>query len=57
MIDARDKGCGILLVSADFDEILKISDRIIVMFEGKIMGEYSGENPPINEISLAMAGK
>lgn len=36
MIAARDKGCGILLISADFDEILSISDRIIVMFEGGI---------------------
>lgn len=57
MIQARDRGCGILLISADFDEILKLSDRIIVMFEGKVMGEYSGKNPPIEEISLAMAGK
>ncbi len=57
MIEARDRGCGILLVSADFDEILEISDRIIVMFEGKIMGEFSGKNPPIQEISLAMGGK
>lgn len=57
MISARDAGCGILLISADFDEILKLSDRIIVMFEGQIMGEYSGKNPPIEEISLAMAGK
>lgn len=57
MIGARDGGCAILLISADFDEILKLSDRIIVMFEGQIMGEYSGQNPPIEEISLAMAGK
>lgn len=57
MIKARDEGCGILLISADFDEILKLSDRIIVMFEGQVMGEYSGMNPPIEEISLAMAGK
>ena len=48
MIEARDKGCGILLISADFDEVLKLSDRILVMF---------GENPPVEEISLAMAGK
>ena len=46
-----------LLISADFDEILEVSDRILVMFEGQIMGEYSGKNPPIDEISLAMAGK
>ena len=56
MIEARDKAAG----SSDqcgFDEVLKLSDRIIVMFEGKVMGIYSGENPPIEEISLAMAGK
>ena len=57
MVSARDRGCGILLISADFDEILNLSDRIIVMFEGKVMGTYSGINPPIDQISLAMAGK
>lgn len=57
MVQARDKGCGVLLISADFDEILEVSDRIVVMFEGQIMGIYSGKNPPIEEISLAMAGK
>ena len=57
MIEARDKGCGVLLISADFDEILEVSDRIVVMFEGQIMGVFSGKNPPIEEISLAMAGK
>ncbi len=57
MIESRDKGCGILLISADFDEVLKLSDRIAVMYEGKITGVYSGINPPVKEISLAMAGK
>ncbi|MBQ0037156.1 MAG: ABC transporter ATP-binding protein [Clostridiales bacterium] len=57
MIEARDKGVGILLISADFDEILEVSDRILVFFEGRIMGEYSGKNPPVEEISLAMTGK
>ncbi len=57
MIAARDHGCAVLLISADFDEVLQLSDRIIVLFEGKIMGEYSGKNPPIQAISLAMAGK
>ena len=51
------KGVGILLISADFDEILEMSDLILVIFEGQIMGEYSGQNPPIQEISLAMTGK
>lgn len=57
IIDARDRGCGVLLISADFDEVLKLSDRIAVMFEGQIVGIYSGDNPPIKEISLAMTGK
>ena len=57
MIAARGRGVGILLISADFDEILEMSDRIIVCFEGQIMGEFSGENPPVDEISLAMTGK
>ena len=57
MVAARERGVGILLISADFDEILEMSDRILVCFEGQIMGEYSGKNPPINEISLAMTGK
>lgn len=57
MVEARDNGCGVLLISADFDEILEMSDRIVVLFEGQVMGEYSGVNPPIADISLAMAGK
>ncbi len=57
MIEARDRGCGVLLISADFDEILEVSDRIVVMFEGQVMGEFSGKEPPIDQISLAMAGK
>lgn len=57
MIEARANGVGVLLISADFDEVLEMSDRIIVFFEGQIMGEYSGKNPPVDEISLAMTGK
>ena len=57
IVAQRDAGCAILLISADFDEVLKLSDRIAVLFEGQIMGVYPGANPPIKEISLAMAGK
>ncbi len=56
MIKARTNNVGILLISADFDEVLEMSDRILVIFEGQIMGEFSGKNPPIEEISLAMTG-
>ncbi len=54
---ARKRDVGILLISADFDEILEMSDRILVIFEGKILGEYSGKNPPVDKISLAMTGR
>ncbi len=57
IIQERDHGCGVLLISADFDEILKLSTRIVIMFEGKIVGIYSGMNPPLDKISLAMSGK
>lgn len=57
MIQARDQGCAILLISTDIAEILQMSDQIAVMYEGGIMGIYDGKNPPMEEISLAMAGR
>lgn len=57
IIEARDKGIGVVVVSADIDEVIKISDRIIVMFEGKIMGEISGSTPDMDKISAMMGGK
>jgi ABC-type uncharacterized transport system ATPase subunit len=39
LVDARNSGRGVLLVSADFDEVLDLSDRILVLYEGKIIGE------------------
>jgi len=56
IIEARDNGVGIILISADLDEILKMSDRILVMFEGQIIGEFSGNNPSVEKISMAMTG-
>ena len=45
------------MISSELPEVMGMSDRIVVMFEGQIMGVFSGKNPPIEEISLAMAGK
>ncbi|HME18570.1 MAG TPA: ABC transporter ATP-binding protein [Nitrososphaerales archaeon] len=39
LVGARNAGRGVLLVSADFDEVLDLSDRILVLYEGKILGE------------------
>lgn len=57
LIKARDAGSAVVVVSADIDEVIKVSDRIIVMFEGRIMGEVSGDNPDMNTISSMMGGK
>ena len=57
MIEARDYGTAILMISADFDEVLEMSDRILVVFEGQVMGEFSGKDPDVGAISLAMTGK
>lgn len=55
IVDKRDEGCAILLVSAELDEIFRLSDRILVMYEGRITGEFT---PQVSreEIGLYMAG-
>ncbi len=56
LMDQRAEGTAILLISEDLDEILALSDRIIVIYEGEIMGEViSGQTSP-EEIGLMMAG-
>ena len=56
LIDMRDKGAAILLVSVELEEVLSLSDRIIVMFDGKIVGEKENKNVTDRELGLLMAG-
>ena len=56
IIDKRNQGCAILLVSADLDEIFRLSDRIITMFEGKVTGEFRSGEIDKMEISYYMTG-
>ena len=56
IVTARDKGLAVLLVSADLNEIMSLSDRILVMFEGKFMGELSQEEATAETLGLLMAG-
>jgi simple sugar transport system ATP-binding protein len=56
LIDERDRGAGILLISEDLDELLSLSDRILVIYEGQIVGEVPPEDERIEEIGLMMAG-
>lgn len=54
--DARDDGAGVLLISEDLDELFLLSDRMIVLFEGKIVGEFKPEETNIFEIGHLMTG-
>jgi len=56
IIDQRDKGAGILLVSAELDEILSLSDRIAVMYEGRIVGEMPIEEADEKKLGSLMLG-
>ena len=56
LVDQRDAGTAILLISTELDEILTLSDRIAVMYEGEIMGILEAADANINEIGLMMAG-
>ena len=56
LIDMRDRGAAILLVSVELDEVLSLSDRIVVMFDGKVVGEKENKNVTDRELGLLMAG-
>ena len=56
LIDMRDKGAAILLVSVELEEVLSLSDRIVVMFDGSIVGERVNKDVTDRELGLLMAG-
>ncbi|MCD7735648.1 MAG: ABC transporter ATP-binding protein [Lachnospiraceae bacterium] len=56
LIAERDKGHAILLVSLELDEVMSLSDRILVLYEGEIVGELDPEKTDIQELGLYMAG-
>ncbi len=56
IIALRDAGKAILLVSVELDEIMALSDRIAVIFDGRIMGECPAETATAQELGLMMAG-
>ncbi|MEL6167336.1 MAG: ABC transporter ATP-binding protein [Pseudomonadota bacterium] len=56
IVALRDAGAAILLVSVELDEIMSLSDRIAVMFDGKIMGERDPATTNERELGLLMAG-
>lgn len=56
LLDQRDRGVSVMLISTELDEILSVSDRIIVMYEGQIMGELLSEQADLQEIGKMMLG-
>ena len=56
LVEQRDKGSAILMISEDLDELFKLSNRIHVMFEGKIVKSFNIDDADINNVGLAMAG-
>lgn len=56
IVALRDQGKAILLVSVELEEILALSDRIAVMFDGQIMGERLPDETDEKELGLMMAG-
>ena len=56
LLEQRDKGKAILLISLELDEIMSLSDRILVIYEGQIVGEMTAREATERELGLLMAG-
>lgn len=56
LLEARDNGAAILLVSVELEEIMSLSDRIAVLYRGQIVGEMDAEDATEEEIGILMAG-
>ena len=56
MLEERRKGKGVLLISTELSEIFELSDRIAIMYKGRIMGIYRSGELSTEQIGLLMAG-
>lgn len=56
IVALRDVGRAVLLVSLELDEVMNLSDRILVMYEGEIVGEFKPDEVTVQELGLYMAG-
>lgn len=56
LVQARDNGAGVLLFSADLNEVMSLSDRLLVMYRGRIVAEFTQESMSEVAVGLAMAG-
>ena len=56
LVAQRDAGKAVLLISLELDEVMNLSDRILVMYEGQIVGEFDPKQVTVKELGLYMAG-
>ena len=58
LLEARDRGVGVLLISEDLDEVLELSDRILVFSAGRVVGEFDNADAPpsIEQLGMLMGG-
>ncbi len=56
LVQARDRGAAVLVVSVELDELLALADRILVMFAGRIVGEMRADRAEERTLGLMMAG-
>jgi simple sugar transport system ATP-binding protein len=56
ILDARSRGAGVLLVSSELDEVMSLSDRILVMFDGKIVAEFAHDQADEKTLGRFMGG-
>ncbi len=56
LLEARDSGAGILLISEDLEELFTLSDRLIVLYSGRIVGSFKPENTNFYEVGHLMTG-
>ena len=56
LVARRDAGKAVLLISLELDEVMNVSDRILVIYEGEIVGELDPKTTSVQELGLYMAG-
>ena len=56
LVKQRDEGKAVLLVSLELEEVMSLSDRILVMYEGEIVGEFDPKQTTVQELGLYMTG-
>jgi ABC-type uncharacterized transport system ATPase subunit len=57
LLSERNRGAAVLFISTELQEVMSLSDRIIVLFRGELMGEVAGEGADVSTIGQMMLGQ